>query len=75
MTNYIPLMLFPVLYVGARLYTRVTPVKADKMDFVSGLAEIEADTYDERASQQYQKVILIYSAQLYKTTLITHFSH
>lgn len=35
----------------------------------------QADTYDERASQQYQEVILIYSAQLYKTTLITHFSH
>ncbi|KAI0321691.1 amino acid permease [Amylostereum chailletii] len=46
-TNYLPLMLFPVLYVGARLWTRTPPVHARDMDFISGLAEIEADSYDE----------------------------
>ncbi|EGN92085.1 hypothetical protein SERLA73DRAFT_117803 [Serpula lacrymans var. lacrymans S7.3] len=46
-TNYLPFALFPVLYISSRLYYRVGPVSADDMDFESGLAEIEADTYDE----------------------------
>lgn len=46
-TNYLPLMLFPVLYIGATLWKRVPPVKIQDMDFISGLDEIEADTYDE----------------------------
>ena len=46
-TNYLPLMLFPVLYVGSRLYKRCRPLHAMEMDFVTGLKEIEADTYDE----------------------------
>ncbi|KAH9968928.1 amino acid permease [Russula dissimulans] len=46
-TNYLPLALFPVLYVGARLWTRVPHVKPSEMDFYTGLAEIEASTYDE----------------------------
>ncbi|KAI5120929.1 hypothetical protein M0805_002909 [Coniferiporia weirii] len=46
-TNYLPLMLFPVLYVGARIWFRCTPVRASEMDFVSGLKEIEMDIYDE----------------------------
>jgi len=46
-TNYLPLALFPVLYVGARFWTRVPHVKPSEMDFYTGLAEIEASTYDE----------------------------
>ncbi|RPD63001.1 amino acid permease [Lentinus tigrinus ALCF2SS1-7] len=46
-TNYIPFILFPILYVGARIYFRQPMVKPEDMDFVSGLKEIEADTYDE----------------------------
>ncbi|KAI0036688.1 amino acid permease [Vararia minispora EC-137] len=46
-TNYLPLMLFPVLYIGARIYFRQGPVTAEKMDFVSGIAEIEAESWDE----------------------------
>ena len=42
-----PTMLFPVLYVGAMFWKRVPPVKIQDMDFISGLDEIEADTYDE----------------------------
>ncbi|KAI0053279.1 hypothetical protein FA95DRAFT_717788 [Auriscalpium vulgare] len=46
-TNYLPLIMFPILYAGAKTWKR-TPIKrARDMDFVSGLAEIEADTYDE----------------------------
>lgn len=43
-TNYIPLVLFPILYIGARIYYRQGPVKAEDMDFVSDLAEIEAES-------------------------------
>lgn len=46
-TNYLPLVLFPILYIAAKLWTRVPIVKASEMDFYSGLAEIEASTYDE----------------------------
>ncbi|KAF7791914.1 hypothetical protein EIP86_002940 [Pleurotus ostreatoroseus] len=46
-TNYLPLALFPIMYVGSRFWKRCSLVKAEDMDFVSGLAEIEADCYDE----------------------------
>jgi len=49
-TNYLPLALFPVLYAGAKFYYykngkgfALTPV--EKLDFVTDIAEIEADTY------------------------------
>ena len=35
------------MYVGSRFWKRCSLVKAEEMDFVSGLAEIEADCYDE----------------------------
>ena len=46
-TNYFPLMLFPVLYIGAKLWKRTPLLSASEMDFYSDIAEIEADTYDE----------------------------
>ncbi|SJL05977.1 related to general amino acid permease [Armillaria ostoyae] len=46
-TNYFPLMLFPVLYLGAKFYYKVPYVQAKDMDFVTNIAEIEAETYDE----------------------------
>ncbi|TRM61471.1 amino acid permease/ SLC12A domain-containing protein [Schizophyllum amplum] len=46
-TNYFPLWLFPVLYIGSKLYYRKPWVKASEMDFVSDIAEIEADCQDE----------------------------
>ncbi|KAK7463777.1 hypothetical protein VKT23_005717 [Stygiomarasmius scandens] len=46
-TNYLPLMLFPVLYIGAKFYYK-DPVKpSHSMDFVSDIKEIEAMTWDE----------------------------
>ncbi|KAK0465379.1 amino acid permease [Desarmillaria tabescens] len=48
-TNYFPLMLFPVLYIAAKFYYKVPYVRARDMDFVTNIAEIEADTYDEPA--------------------------
>ncbi|KAF5382970.1 hypothetical protein D9757_006361 [Collybiopsis confluens] len=46
-TNYLPFVLFPILYIGARIYYRESPVKAEDMDFVSDIAEIEAADHDE----------------------------
>ena len=47
MTNYLPFILFPILYIGAKLWRRAPLVKPLEMDFISDIAEIEADTYDE----------------------------
>jgi len=46
-TTYLPFILFPILYIGAKLWTKVPIVKPEDMDFISGLKEIEADCYDE----------------------------
>lgn len=46
-TNYIPFILFPIMYIGWKIKTRVPMVKPMDMDFITGLDEIEADTYDE----------------------------
>lgn len=46
-TNYLPLALFPVIYIGARLYYREPLVRAEDMDFKSNIAEIEADESPE----------------------------
>ncbi|TFK76917.1 hypothetical protein BDN72DRAFT_852187 [Pluteus cervinus] len=46
-TNYLPLVVFPIMYRIAKQYYRQPIVKPSEMDFVSDLAEIEAITYDE----------------------------
>ncbi|KAG6850812.1 hypothetical protein H0H93_008115 [Arthromyces matolae] len=46
-TNYLPLIAFPILYTSSKLVTRKPAVRADEMDFVSNITEIEADTYDD----------------------------
>jgi amino acid transporter len=47
-TNYLPFVLFPILYlVGRYLIYRTPMVAAQDMDFVSGIAEVEADSYEE----------------------------
>jgi amino acid transporter len=39
--------MFPTLYAGAKFWTRATIVQASEMDFFTGIAEIEASTYEE----------------------------
>lgn len=47
-TNYLPFALFPLMYAIGRFIMYRTPiVKPADMDFVSGIAEVEADSYDE----------------------------
>ena len=42
-TNYLPLVAFPVVYFTARLYFKSPLISPKDMDFVTGIAEIEAD--------------------------------
>ena len=46
-TNYLPLALFPILYVVARLYLKCRPVGYSEMDFIGGLKEIEEEACQE----------------------------
>ena len=46
-TCYLPLVVFPTLYAGAKFWTRAPIVQASEMDFFTGIAEIEASTYEE----------------------------
>ncbi len=46
-TNYLPFITFPVLYVGARFWRQSHFIDPKDMDFKSGLAEVEAASYDE----------------------------
>jgi len=46
-TNYLPLILFPIMYIGSKFWYRQPVKKPLEMDFVTNIKEIEADTYDE----------------------------
>jgi len=46
-TNYLPFILFPILYVIWRLKTGIPSVKVADMDYITDIAEIEADTYED----------------------------
>ena len=42
-TNYLPLILFPILYIGSKLYYREPIKKPHEMDFITNIKEIEAE--------------------------------
>ncbi|WWC70607.1 uncharacterized protein I206_104558 [Kwoniella pini CBS 10737] len=46
-TNYLPLWLFPILWIGFKLIKKTRFVRAEEMDFVSGLDVVEAESYEE----------------------------
>lgn len=46
-TNYIPLMFAPILFGVASYVMKSSFVKVEDMDFVTGLDEVIADSYDE----------------------------
>ncbi|KAF8550183.1 hypothetical protein OG21DRAFT_1487961, partial [Imleria badia] len=50
-TDYLPIVFFPILYLAAKRFMRVRPVKADDMDFVTNVAEFDAMTYDDPPSK------------------------
>ena len=41
-TNYLPFALFPILYIGAKLYYKEPIKRPEEMDFITGIKEIEA---------------------------------
>lgn len=46
-TNYLPLVLFPILYIVAKFYYKENIKKPHEMDFVTNIKEIEEETYDD----------------------------
>jgi yeast amino acid transporter len=56
-TDYFPFILFPLLYVGAMFYYRVPPVKPEDMDFVSDIAQIEADETPEEPAKNILEAV------------------
>jgi len=43
-TNYLPLVLFPLMYIGAKFVYREPVKKPEEMDFVTDVKEIESVT-------------------------------
>ncbi|EGN94272.1 hypothetical protein SERLA73DRAFT_96338 [Serpula lacrymans var. lacrymans S7.3] len=56
-TNYLPMMLFPLLYIAAKVYTKVPFVRVDEMDFKGGLTEIENVTYEEPPPKHWLQTV------------------
>lgn len=46
-TNYLPLLLFPLLYFGAKIVTKAKMKSPEEMDFVTNIHEIEAEIFDD----------------------------
>lgn len=47
MTNYLPLVIFPVLYLIGKFLHRQPVIKPQNMDLRSGVEEAKADSYEE----------------------------
>jgi amino acid transporter len=46
-TNYIPLGLFPILYLGKKFISKTSIRRVADMDFITNIAEIEASEQPE----------------------------
>ncbi|KAK7014137.1 hypothetical protein VNI00_019371, partial [Paramarasmius palmivorus] len=46
-TNYLPVALFPIMFVGCKVYRKTRFVRVEEMDFVSGVEEVVRDSYEE----------------------------
>ena len=44
---YLPLVLFPILYIAVRVCIRCKPVSYSDMDYITGLKEIEEEANTE----------------------------
>ncbi|KAF9231741.1 amino acid permease [Melanogaster broomeanus] len=63
-TNYLPIMLFPVLYVIAKMVTKVPLVKPSEMDFKSGVADFDAITYDDPPPKNWIEAVWMWLASV-----------
>ncbi|KAL7416520.1 amino acid permease [Mrakia frigida] len=56
-TNYLPLVIFPVLFVGKKVISKTTWRSLDSLDYITNIAEIEAEAYEEpRAATWYGRL-------------------
>ncbi|KAJ8597147.1 hypothetical protein M405DRAFT_925042 [Rhizopogon salebrosus TDB-379] len=73
-TNYLPVILFPVLYGVAKIVIRAPLVKASEMDFHSDIAEIEAMTHDDvppkNAAEAFWMWLVSFYLILFRESLI-----
>ena len=67
-TNYLPLILFPILYIGAKLWKRTPMHRPEDMDFVTGLKEIEADSYVAPSSPSHENIACLLYTRTTGTT-------
>jgi amino acid transporter len=56
-TNYFPLILFPILYAGAKLFYRKKIKDPLEMDFITNIKEIEAEVLDERPAKNKAEAV------------------
>lgn len=52
-TNYLPIIAFPILYIAKRLWSHVRLVRPEDMDFKTGLEEVLAASYEERPPRSW----------------------
>ncbi|KAH7910605.1 amino acid permease/ SLC12A domain-containing protein [Hygrophoropsis aurantiaca] len=60
LTNYLPPILFLILYVGSKYYRNTHHVKPSEMDFKSDIAEIEAITYEDPTPKNWLEAFWIW---------------
>lgn len=56
-TTYLPIMLFPVLYLSAKFLMRVPLVKPSEMDFKSGTEDIDAERSKEPSPKNWSQTV------------------
>ncbi|KAI5119063.1 hypothetical protein M0805_001522 [Coniferiporia weirii] len=71
-TNYLPFILFPILYICARLYLKVSPIRPENMDFHSDLAEIEEMSFDEKPPRNYIERLWNWLTSVWAVELYQH---
>ncbi|KIJ64060.1 hypothetical protein HYDPIDRAFT_91335, partial [Hydnomerulius pinastri MD-312] len=69
-TNYFPIIFFPVLYVLAKLVMKVPIIKPSEMDFVSDIKEIDAITYDDPPPRNWAEAFWAWLASFFSSPLV-----
>ena len=70
-TNYIPLMIAPILFGVASFVMKSKPIKPEAMDFITGVDEVVADTYDEPPPKNLWEKFWLWIVSTLTPTLFT----
>lgn len=65
-TNYLPFVLFPLMYIGARFFLRTGPVKPANMDFVTDIKEIESASWDEAPPRNWLERFWLWLVRIFQ---------